>query len=96
MGYTRSELSSFYRWGKQGMERLNNLSKVIYLKDDRAVVWAQSPLLNQNATLSILKNTSIYTGGKERATEGFKRKTDSIWVFWVQEQPRIVFEEEDP
>jgi len=44
--------------------------------------------------LSVLKNMSIYAGGKERATEGFKR-TDSIWVVWVQEQPRTVFEEEE-
>lgn len=54
------------------------MSKVMYLIDDRAVVWAQSLLLNPYATLPLMKNMKIYAGSKEGVTEGFERRTDSI------------------
>lgn len=69
----------------------------MYLIDDRAVVWAQSLLLNPYATLPLMKNMQIYAGSKEGVTEGFERRTDSIWIVCTQGQRRIVLErEEDP
>lgn len=44
----------------------------MYLIDDRAVVWAQSLLLNQYATLPLMKNMNIYAGSKGGVTEGFE------------------------
>ena len=72
------------------------MSKVMYLIDDRAVVWAQSLLLYQYATLPLMKDMNIYAGSKEGVTEGFERRTDSIWIVCIQGQQRIVLEREDP
>ena len=68
----------------------------MYLIDDRAVVWAQSLLLYQYATLPLMKDMNIYAGSKEGVTEGFERRTDSIWIVCIQGQQRIVLEREDP
>lgn len=59
-------------------------------------LWFEpSQPFNRYAVLPLMKNTNIYPGRKVGAPKGFER-ADPIWIVWVQGQPGVVCEGEDP